>query len=178
MKIKSLILLTTISLFFSSQSWSRENNIKLNVDKTEVTESISQKNIELKAEELRKIEQLDLERTFAEAEKYLKAAKNWHKLKCYPKTGFICTKKECPKRTIENVTFLDKKKETVMRCEGENCKTFDAKFKHSGVFYDVEIEGPIKSIIRILGDSRYKEVSIAGLDVYIANGNCELILEK
>ena len=49
----------------------------------------------------------------SEAEKYYNAAKAWDKIKCEPKTGFICTKWECNPRATETYTILDKKKESI-----------------------------------------------------------------
>jgi hypothetical protein len=73
--------------------------------------------------------------------------------------------------------ILDKKKETITRCEGKNCETFPAKFNQTGVFVNVQTEGPVGTLIRILGDSRYKEITTVGLDAYIANGNCEVVID-
>lgn len=124
-----------------------------------------------------RIQPFDFAKVFDEAEKYFKAAKAWKKLKCTPKTGFICTKKECNKRDTQITIILDKKKETISRCDEKNCETFDAEFKQTGVFFNVQTEGPIGTLIRVLGDSRYKEITTAGLDAYIANGECEVVIE-
>lgn len=122
-----------------------------------------------------KIEPFNFEKLFSEAEKYFKAAKAWNKLKCEPKTGFICTKWECVKRDVKSTITLDKKAETITRCDVNECETFEAEFKQTGAFFNVQSEGPVGTLIRVLGDSRYKEVSTVGLDAYIANGNCEVI---
>jgi hypothetical protein len=72
---------------------------------------------------------------------------------------------------------LDKKKETITRCDGKMCESFGAEFKQTGVFFNIQTEGPIGTLIRVLGDNRYKEITTVGLDAYIANGNCEVVTE-
>jgi hypothetical protein len=121
-----------------------------------------------------KIEPFNFEKIFAETEAYFKAAKSWQKLKCEPKTGFICTKRECNKRDTQTYVILDKKQETITRCDAESCETFAAEFKQNGVFFNIQSEGAAGTLIRVLGDSRYKEITTVGLDAYIANGNCEI----
>ncbi len=122
-----------------------------------------------------KIKPFDFPKLFSEAETYFKAAKAWQKLRCEPKTGFICTKRECNKRDTAAFLVLDKKAKTITRCEKDLCETFSAEFNQTGVFYNVQSEGPIGTLIRVLGDSRYKEITTVGLDAYIANGNCQPI---
>jgi hypothetical protein len=162
MKITSAILFT-ILVTISFSSFAKESKITLKTEKTtEVEES--------------KIRPFDFPKLFSEAETYFKAAKAWNKLKCEPKTGFICTKRECNKRDTKAYVILDKKKETITRCEGENCETVPAQFKQTGVFFNIQSDGPIGTLIRILGDSRYKEITTVGLDAYIANGNCEVVV--
>ena len=124
------------------------------------------------------IEPFNFDKLFNEAEKYYKASKAWKKLKCQPKSGFLCTKHECVRRDTKIFLILDKEESKISRCEGDNCETFDGEFKQTGVFYNVQTEGPIGTLIRILGDNRYKEISTVGLDAYIANGNCEVILDE
>ncbi len=119
----------------------------------------------------------DLSKVFAEAEKYYKAAQDWKKLKCEPKSGFLCTKRECPKREVFTYLILDKKAKTITRCEKDICEKFPAEFRQTGVFVNVQTEGPVGTLIRILGNSRYKEITTVGLDAYIANGNCEVVLD-
>lgn len=173
---KILIIFLTVFSLISSNLFAKEADIKsisepkLNESLTKLDKSNSIKNNE--------IEQFDFQKIFSEAEGYFKAAKAWNKLKCEPKTGFLCTKKECLKRDIKAVLILDKKKKTITRCETENCETFAAEFKQTGVFYNIQSEGPIGTLIRVLGDSRYKEITTVGLDAYIANGNCEAVNEE
>lgn len=121
------------------------------------------------------LEKFDFQKVFADAEDYFKAAKAWKKLKCEPKSGFLCTKTECLKRDIKTTLTLDKEEKTIMRCEGKNCEQFPAEFRQTGVFYNIQAEGPIGTLIRVLGNNRYKEITTVGLDAYIANGNCEEI---
>ena len=46
------------------------------------------------------IQEIDFKKLFSDAENYFNSAKAWKKLKCSPKSGFICTKHECKKRDI------------------------------------------------------------------------------
>jgi len=111
---------------------------------------------------------------FAEAEEYYQAAKKWEKIKCSPKSGFVCTKRECPKLNLveDSVMILDKKSEIISLCKSKICRYYPAEFKQTGVFTTVRVKESDGILIRILGDSRYKETSFVGLDVYISNGEC------
>lgn len=161
MKIRSLILLASLFTFATSGAFAKENNIKSDLD------------ISLTKKDSREgIAKVDFNKLFTDAEGYFKAAKAWKKIQCTPKSGFICTKHECKKRDIKATLTLDKKAETITRCEGENCETFPAEFEQTGVFYNIQTKGPIGTLIRVLGDSRYKEVTTVALDAYIANGEC------
>jgi len=160
MKIRSFIL--AASLFaFAASAFAKENPISGNIN-TDLGKKDSRENIS----------SLDFNKLFTDAEGYYKAAKAWTKLKCEPKSGFICTKHECKKRDIKATLVLDKKAKTITRCEGNNCESFDAEFEQTGVFYNIQTKGPIGTLIRVLGDSRYKEVTTVALDAYIANGEC------
>lgn len=144
------------------------------------TASIAKTSLPAKGERIitkAEIESLDVQKVYSEAEAYYKAAKSWEKLKCEPKSGFICTKRECAKRDIKAYLILDKKAKTVSRCEEKICETIEAQFNQTGVFFNVQSEGPIGTLVRVLGDSRYKEITTVGLDAYIANGNCEVVSE-
>jgi hypothetical protein len=122
------------------------------------------------------IQEIDFKKLFSDAETYFNSAKAWKKLKCSPKSGFVCTKHECKKRDIKSFLVLDKENKIIKRCEKENnCERFKAQFEQTGVYFNVQTAGPIGTLIRILGDSRFKEISTVGLDAYIANGNCEVI---
>ncbi len=123
------------------------------------------------------LKKFDFNKLFEETEEYYRAAKSWKRLKCTPKTGFICDKKSCNKRNVNVFLILDKKAETISRCEGsaDKCEVFEAELKQTGVYSNVHSTGPFGTLIRVLGDSRYKEITTIGLDAYIANGNCERI---
>ncbi len=170
MKIRSAIFFTILAFSFS-QAVAKENQIK-SVTEEKIVDSISGKK-----DDREKLQPLNFQKLFSDAETYFKAAKAWEKLKCEPKSGFICTKHECTKRSTKAFVILDKKEKTITRCEGKNCETFPAEFKQTGVFFNVQTEGPIGTLIRILGDNRYKEITTVGLDAYIANGNCEIVTE-
>lgn len=170
MNIKSLFL-TVIFCFLSSQVLAKDKDNTL-IKAPKIISEVSKHSL---SEDIPKLENTDLSKVFAQAEKYFQAGKSWKKLRCTPVTGFICTKWKCAKRDTETFLILDKKKERISRCEGKTCDTFPAEFRQTGVFYNVQTRGPIGTLIRILGDSRYKEITTVGLDAYVANGNCEVI---
>ena len=171
MKIKSLLAFLALTLL-ASQAVAKTEEPSLNMKVVAPIVSGKDKiaNTEIKT--------FDFQKIFSEAETYYKSAKAWEKLKCEPKSGFICTKRECPKRDIKAYLILDKKAKTISRCEGEVCESFPAEFKQTGVFFNVQTEGPIGTLVRVLGDSRYKEITTVGLDAYIANGNCEVVQDE
>lgn len=166
MKIK--ILLTLIFALTSSQIFAKDAldpdlSIKLTTTKKDDREGL---------------DKFDFDKLFQNAERYYKDAKAWQKIKCEPKSGFICTKHTCDKRPPSHVVILDKKAETVTRCDqANNCESFDAEFEQTGVFFNIQAKGPIGTLIRVLGDYRYKEITTVGLDAYIANGECVVISE-
>lgn len=170
MKIKFTILFAVVFSLLSSPSWSKEADSS--------AKSKSEKSSKKSAEsDIPNIQPTDLSTVFSEAEKYYKAGQAWNKLKCSPVSGFICTKRECAKRDIKAYLILDKEHKTISRCEGEVCDKFPATIRQTGVFFNVQTEGPVGTLIRVLGDSRYKEITTVGLDAYIANGNCEVIYD-
>ena len=63
------------------------------------------------------IQEIDFKKLFSDAENYFNSAKAWKKLKCSPKSGFICTKHECKKRDIKSFLVLDKENKLIKRCE-------------------------------------------------------------
>ena len=63
----------------------------------------------------------------------------------------------------------------IKRCKDNECESVKAEFTDSGIYYNIHTSGPIGSLIRILGNSRYKEITTVGLDAYIGNGECEVI---
>jgi hypothetical protein len=163
MKIKS-VLLFVILTFISSQSFAQEGLTGFEPQlKTKKTDSREE------------IKPFNFSKLFSDAETQFKAAKAWKKIECKPKSGFLCTKHECVKRDIKATLTLDKTKKLITRCEGKACETFDAEFEQTGVFVNVQTKGPVGTLIRILGDYRYKEITTVGLDAYIANGECLVI---
>jgi len=173
MKIKLTAILLAIFALTSSSAFAAAKTEKKESLKIEPREISEKKD---PADDL-KIQPFDFQKLFSEAETYFKAAKAWERLRCEPKSGFLCTKRECPKREVKSFIVLDKKAKSVTRCEGEICETFPATFNQTGVFYNIQSDGPIGTLIRVLGDSRYKEITTVGLDAYIANGNCEVLSE-
>ena len=162
---KSVFFFAFLSLF-TAQVFAKENaikpelNTKLNMDKVD------------NREEIRSFE---LDKLFAQSEKYFKEAKAWQKIECTPKSGFICDKHECSKRENKTILTLDKKNETITRCEGKNCESFPAQFEQTGIYFNIQTKGPVGTLIRILGDSRYKEITTIALDAYITNGECKVV---
>lgn len=176
MKIRFAFLLTAVFSLFSYPTFAKENSIKPVVE-PKILASLDKRHKTTLEEDVPALQGTDLSKVFAEAEKYYKAAQDWKKLKCEPKSGFLCTKRECPKREVFTYLILDKKAKTITRCEKDICEKFPAEFRQTGVFVNVQTEGPVGTLIRILGNSRYKEITTVGLDAYIANGNCEVVLD-
>jgi len=169
MKLKNLFLsLVIFSLGISAQAISKEAKLK-DLSKNISSEISKNSNDKDNREDLSAV---DFTKLFNEAQNYYKLAKNWKILKCEPKSGFICTKHECKRRDISSYIILDKNKNSITRCDKENCETFEAQFEQTGSFVNIQSKGAIGSLIRILGDSRYKEITTVGLDAYIANGDC------
>jgi hypothetical protein len=164
LKLSSIVIL---SLFVSSSAFAKVGSI--------TNENINKKTSQNSNSE--EIKTPDLDKLFADAEKYHKAAKTWKKIKCEPKSGFLCSKHECVKRDIKASLILDKEKKVITRCEGQNCESFGAEFEQTGVYYNIQSKGPIGTLIRVLGDSRYKEISTVALDAYVANGECAVVAE-
>ncbi len=163
MKFTSALLF--LSLIFSSNAFAKEDKVATKLDPKEVHS--------IKKPE--KAKSFDFDKVMKKAEGYYDAAKKWKKLECHAKSGFVCTKHDCIKRPTKAVLTLDRKEDSVRRCEGSLCDDFEAEFDQTGIFVDVTSEGPIGSSIRVLGDSRYKEIAIIGLDVYVGNGECKTI---
>jgi hypothetical protein len=172
MKIKFTIILTVILSLLSCSSWAKEN--KINTTSPKITASIPKTSA---TADIPDFEPTDLTKVFAQAEKYYKEGQAWKKLKCQPKTGFICTKWECAKRDTKTFLILDKNDKTISRCEEGICDKYPAEFERTGVFFSVQSKGPISTFVRVLGDSRYKEITTIGMDAYVANGNCESITD-
>lgn len=172
MKIKFAIIFATILSLLSCSSFAKENNISTTSPK--ITASIPKTSA---ISDIPTIEPENLTKVFDQAEKYYQEGQVWKKLKCQPKTGFICTKWECAKRNSKTFLILDKKNKTISRCEEGICDKYPAEFTQTGVFFSIQSEGPISTFVRVLGDSRYKEITTIGMDAYIANGNCESITD-
>lgn len=167
MKFKPVAFCVLASLFFS-QAFAKENAIKSELNTKIVAE---------KKDDREDIKSFDFDKLFAQAERYFKDAKAWQKIQCAPKSGFICSKHECNKRDTKSTLVLDKKNETITRCDGKDCETFGAEFEQTGVYFNIQTKGPVGTLIRVLGDSRYKEITTVALDAYIANGECKVIAE-
>ena len=120
------------------------------------------------------VKTFDFERIFKETEEYFDAAMRWKRIKCTPKTTFVCTKRECPKINTANAyIIIDRNEKTISLCKEKMCKFFKATINQTGVFNTVKVEDSEGIIIKILGDNRYKEITMIGLDSYISNGECE-----
>lgn len=120
------------------------------------------------------IKTFDFQKIFKRANKYYDAAIKWERVKCVPQSVFVCTKRECPRLDVKKDSFmiLDKKQKSVALCRDKFCNYFSAEFEQTGVFVNVQIKELVGIYIKVLGDSRYKEISMVGLDSYITNGNC------
>ncbi|NBX53120.1 MAG: hypothetical protein EBT63_05680 [Proteobacteria bacterium] len=169
--MKLYIYLLSLLILINSNSFAKEIDLK---------DKIKNINIETdKTDNREPIQQIDFKKLFSDAENYFNKAKAWKRLKCEPKSGFICTKHECKKRAISSLLILDKDKKIIKRCEADGmCESFKAQFEQTGVYFNVQTSGPVGTLVRVLGDSRFKEIASVGLDAYIANGNCEVIGEE
>ncbi len=157
--IKILIIFAFTILGFSASA--KSNDPELNLD-TRIK----------KVDDREDLHKFDFDKLFSDAEKYYKDAKAWKKIKCEPKSGFICTKHECKEREAGGFIILDKENNMVKRCENKVCEEFGARFDQTGVFINIQAEGPVGTLIRVLGDYRYKEIATVALDAYINNGEC------
>jgi len=169
MKIK-FTFTALLSLFFLFSI----NGFAASASKAKTIQSANDEKIDdmvIKAEDIRTF---SFEKIFARANMYYEAARKWDRVKCVPKTAFVCTKRECPKLEVQKNSYmvLDKKNKTIALCRAEFCSYFSAKYEQSGVFILAEVEELAGVYIRVLGDSRYKEISMVGLDSYISNGEC------
>lgn len=123
---------------------------------------------------LGEIKTFDFERVLAQTEHYYETSRKWKKIKCTAKTGFVCTKRECPQlKTVQDAhMILDRKEETISLCKNKLCRYYRANFRQNGVFTNIRLEDSDGITIKVLGDSRYKEISLIGLDAYVTNGEC------
>jgi len=133
------------------------------------------KKVELK--DASEVKTFDFDRIFREANRYFEAAQSWKVLKCIPKTGFICSKRECPQIKIPEPAALvmDRNQKTLAICRNRVCEYYPAQFEQTGIFTNVRVQNSQGLVIRVLGDSRFKEIVIIGLDAYITNGECEAL---
>lgn len=169
-KISIAFFVIFLNLFICSKAFSKDGKVAEKI--------IPENEINIKLKDNREeIKSFDFNKIFSDAEKYYKQAKSWKKLKCEPKSGFVCTKHECKKREVKAYVILDKNKKIISRCESGECENFPAEFEQAGVYFNIQTKGPIGTLIRVLGDSRYKEITTVALDAYIANGNCDIIIE-
>lgn len=134
----------------------------------------NQANATKNPKDVKSVKTFDFEKVLRETEGYFNAAARWKKIKCMPKTSFVCTKRECPEIKFNDSYFvIDKDKETLSICRNQMCKMFKAEITASGVFHSINIEDSNGILIKVLGDNRYKEITMLGLDAYISNGECE-----
>ncbi len=84
----------------------------------------------------------DFERIFAQADKFFDAAQNWRVLKCFPKTGFLCSKRECPqmKMVEASAIVMNKDQKTLALCRNKICEYYPAEFVQTGVFINVKVK--------------------------------------
>lgn len=160
MKIK-ILFIAIFSLFFSevfaAEIINKDLDLEIRTSKDDTREDL---------------QKIDFTKLLESADKLYKDARAWQKIKCEPKSGFVCTKHACNEKSPKHYLILDKKEQTITRCEGSVCDVVDAEFEQTGVFYNIQAKGPVGVLIRILGDYRYKEIATIALDAYIANGEC------
>lgn len=177
MKLKQSVLLISFLILQSCAENRNVSTITLN-EGFDITNSIKT-DVSLKKKDTReKINDIDFLKSYADIERYFRLAKDWNKIKCVPKSGFICTKHECKKREVSSFLILDKKAKLIKKCDKDICQEFKGEFEQIGVFTNVQSTGSFGTLIRVLGDNRYKEIATVGLDAYIANGNCSAIIEE
>ena len=173
MKIK--FLAAFVGIFFAASS------LALAADDAAATKSAKSKTKESElynsTQNITDIKTFDFDRIFKEADAYFNAAQKWKVLKCIPKSLFVCSKRECPKLKLNGASALivDKSKETLALCRDKVCQYYTAEFEQTGVFINVKVKNINGINIRILGDSRFKEIALVGLDAYITNGECEVL---
>ena len=174
MKIKFLTAIIALCLAASPLSFAKES-AQQKTKEAAAREKILSENVS--AQDIEKIKTFNFEKVFAEVDKYFEAAKGWRSLKCIPQSGFICSKRECPKIKLDEPSclILDRKAKTIALCHNKICRYYPATYEQTGVFINVKVEDSVGLYLRILGDSRFKEITMVGLDAYIANGNCEKI---
>ena len=96
MKIKFAIIFAIILSLLSYSSFAKEN--KISTTSPKITASIPKASA---TSDIPTIEPENLTKVFDQAEKYYKEGQAWKKLKCQPKTGFICTNGNAPRGTLK-----------------------------------------------------------------------------
>lgn len=175
MKTKFLTALIAIFFITPTLSFAAKEPVK---SKQEKASKISVEESENALSNVSDLKTFDFERIFREADAYFNAAQKWNTLKCFPKSGFLCSKHVCPELKLHEtaVLLLDKNKEVAAICRNKICQYYVAKFTQTGVFINVAIKDVSEITIKVLGDSRFKEIALIGLDAYITNGEC-IVLE-
>lgn len=161
--MKKFIFIAVSLIFCSQFSYAKTTPAKPEPKVTKVDEK-----------KIEDVKTFDFDRIFSETETYYQAAKSWEKIRCAAKSGFVCTKRECPKLKLVDDAhiILDRKSEIISLCKDKVCKYYPATFEQTGVFVTVRVVESDGIFIRVLGDSRFKEISMVGLDAYISNGEC------
>ena len=133
------------------------------VTKTETKKS-STKIDNKDAKNIEDIKTFDFERIFREANDYFIAAQKWQTIKCIPQSMYVCSKHECPKlKLLDNAAIvIDKNNKTIALCRNKICQYYDAELDQTGVFVNVKVKGINGILTRILGDSRFKQISVVG----------------
>lgn len=169
MKIKFLTTLFTLFLATSSFAATANSAHQKAESKDSIHYNSTRSIIDVKT--------FDFERIFKEADAYFDAAQKWKTVKCIPQSMFVCSKHECPKLklTESSAIIVDKENKTLALCRNKICQYYNAEFEQTGVFINVRVKDVNGIAIRILGDSRFKEIAIVGLDAYITNGECVVL---
>ena len=96
--MKLFICFLSLLSFCVSEGFAKEIDLNNKLKNTELNTK--------KVDSREKIQEIDFKKLFTDAEIYFNSAKAWKKLKCSPKSGFICTKHECKKREIKSFLVL------------------------------------------------------------------------
>ena len=171
-KPKLLTIIALLSLALASCT--RENHhVSIVTPNDHSLQDAIQIDLSLEKQDKREsLKEIDISQSYADAERYFRLASSWQRLRCEPASGFVCTKHECKKTDTQSYLILDKPSKIIKKCNKEICEEFKGEFTQIGVFVNVQSNGGIGSLIRVLGDNRYKEISTVGLDAYISNGKC------
>jgi len=102
-------------------------------------------------------------------------AENWQKLRCIPRDRLDCEGVNCTKSQPVVYLILDRQSKTFSRCDKKGCDVYDAIFRLSGMFTNIQPINPNGTMIKVLGNREYIEVVTTGLGVIFQNGNCSEI---